>query len=118
PALSNSTPVRKPKEKKPSSSKPPKEETGFGISESKTPDPVVKPPVVAPRPAVVSAAREAEARLAIQEGRYVYYKVKRKDTLESISKDFQIPTEMIRTLNFIPTGNLQKGQSLRLPDIR
>lgn len=53
---------------------------------------------------------------AEQEGRFVYYKVKKKETLEEIAERFKVRPETLLRLNYLSSSTLSKGQPLRIPD--
>ena len=58
---------------------------------------------------------ELEAQ-AMAEGRFVYHRVKKGDTLEKLAERYKVSAENLRTINFLSSDQLIKGQRLRIPD--
>jgi LysM repeat protein len=59
--------------------------------------------------------QELEAQ-AIAERRFVYHRVKKGDTLEKLADRYKVSMENLRTINFLSSDQLIKGQRLRIPD--
>ncbi|MEL6591836.1 MAG: LysM peptidoglycan-binding domain-containing protein, partial [Bacteroidota bacterium] len=60
------------------------------------------------------AQKEAEA---IAAERFIYYKVKKKDSLESIAKQYHVSVDGLMQVNYLTSQTLLKGQVLRIPKV-
>lgn len=60
------------------------------------------------------AQKEAEA---IAAERFIYYKVKKKDSLESIAEQYHVSVDGLMQVNYLTSRTLLKGQVLRIPKV-
>jgi LysM repeat protein len=84
----------------------------------KEPQPEVQPEKETPPPAAVASAREdkpaGSAAKSESEG-YRMHKVKKGETLYSLSRDYRVTVEAIIRANDVPRNEIQIGQVLRIP---
>jgi len=84
----------------------------------KEPQPVVQPEKQTPPPAAATPVREDKpagtAAKAEAEG-YRMHKVKKGETLYSLSRDYKVTVEAIIRVNDVPRNEIQTGQILKIP---
>jgi len=84
----------------------------------KEPQPVAQPEKETPPPATATPAREDKpsgtAAKADSEG-YRMHKVKKGETLYSLSRDYKVTVEAIIRVNDVPRNEIQTGQMLKIP---
>ena len=84
----------------------------------KEPQPVVQPEKQTPPPAAATPVREDKpagtAAKAESEG-YRMHKVKKGETLYSLSRDYKVTVEAIIRVNDVPRNEIQTGQILKIP---
>lgn len=73
-------------------------------------------PKVALSPQLTAEWQKLEEK-AIQEDRFMYYQIKKGDTLEALSVKFKTRISTIQKLNGIDVAPLPEGAYLRLPDL-
>ena len=95
-----------------------KSEPPAKAAEVKEPKPKAQPEKETPPPAPVASAREdkpaAPAVKAEAEG-YRMHKVKKGETLYSLSRDYKVTVEAIIRVNDVPRNEIQTGQMLKIP---
>lgn len=60
------------------------------------------------------AAKEASA---IAEERFIYYKVKKKDSLDSIAQQYHVSVDGLMQVNYLTSQTIVKGQVIRIPKV-
>ena len=58
-----------------------------------------------------------EIETAIDQGKFIFYQIKKGETINSLVEKTGIPEEIIRSLNYLSEGKIKSGSWLRLPDI-
>ena len=53
---------------------------------------------------------------AIERGDYIFYKIRKKDTISSLAEKFRVRPESIINVNFLKDQELKKGTTIRIPN--
>jgi LysM repeat protein len=96
----------------------PKPKPPTPVAPVQEPQPKAQPERQTPPPASVTAAKEnkpAEPPAKPESDSYRMHKVKKGETLYSISRDYSVTVEAIIRVNDVPRNEIQTGQMLKIP---